>query len=209
MKTVAASDPECIDQALAVLCQGGLVAYPTDTIYGLGALATDDAAVRCLFAVKGRELDKALPLLLADAVQAEASAEMTPLARELMAAFWPGALTIVLRRRTEFRSLALAGGDTIALRVPDQPLVRELIRRFGAPLTGTSANRSGGASPLTADEVARQLADEIDLLIDGGPCPGGVESTVVDATGAVPRLLRKGALAWQSIAAVASRAASR
>lgn len=209
MKTIAASGPDSLQVALDVLRSGGLVCYPTDTVYGLGAGANDDSAVRRLYSVKERPADKPLPLLLADVEQVQTvAADVTPQARALMASFWPGALTIVLRRQSDYHSLALAG-DTVALRVPDQPLIREIIRQLGAPLTGTSANRSGGASPLTAGEVVRQLGDEIDLLIDGGTCPGGIESTVVDATAGAPKLLREGALPWERIAAVAAQVGRR
>ena len=184
-----------LDQAVGCLRAGGLVAYPTDTVYGLGAAADNDDAVRRLFQVKQRPSDKPLPLLLASTEQvAEVATDVPAVARRLMEAFWPGGLTIVLRRAPSYRSLALGGGDTVAVRVPDHPIPRELVATLGRPVTGTSANRSGGPAPLTAADVREQLGGQIDLIIDGGPCRGGTESTVIDCTVAPPRLLREGAV---------------
>ena len=198
--------PSTLDRAVERLRHGGLVAYPTDTVYGLGAAADNDDAIRRLFEVKGRSPDKALPLLLASADQVEGvAAVVPPVARRLMAAFWPGGLTVVLLRAPSYRSLALGGGDTVAVRVPDHPVPRQLIERLGGPLTGTSANRSGSPAPLTAAEVRRQLGGRVDVVIDGGPCAGGVESTVVDCTVDPPRLLRQGAVPWGEIERVLAR----
>ena len=189
-----------MERAVQCLRAGGLVAYPTDTVYGLGAAAGHDEAVRCLFERKGRALDRPLPLLLAAAEQVdEVAADAPPVARRLMAAFWPGGLTLVLGKAPSYRSLALGGGDTVAVRVPDHSVPRELVERLGEPMTGTSANRSGAPSPLTAAEVREQLGDLVELVIDGGPCPGGIESTVVDCTVDPPRLLRGGAIPWARI----------
>jgi L-threonylcarbamoyladenylate synthase len=121
-----------------------------------------------------------------------------------MEAFWPGGLTLVLRRHSGFRSLALGGGDTVAVRVPAHPVALELLRRLGEPLTGTSANLSGRPGPKTAQEVRRQLGDRVDLVVDGGPCPAGVESTVVDCTVDPPRVLREGAVAATRVATALS-----
>src|SRR3990172_7131733 len=135
-----ADDPECAAYAARLLKQGEIICYPTDTVYGIGAAATNDAAVRRLYAVKGRPLSKPLPLLIRDSASASFVAEVTPLAHTLMTRFWPGALTIIMRKLPDFRSLALAGQDTVALRVPDHDLVRDIIRLLGEPITGTSAN---------------------------------------------------------------------
>lgn len=186
-----AGDPECARYAAQLLKQGELVCYPTDTVYGIGAAATNDAAVCRLYAVKGRALSKPLPLLIATSASASFVGEVTPVAHTLMSRFWPGALTIVMRRNPDFHSLALAGQDTVALRVPDHDLVREIIRLLGEPITGTSANRSGARAPVSASEVAFQLGDMVALVIDGSRVPGGVESTVVDITGA-PAIVREG-----------------
>ena len=191
-KIVSSTDRSYLDEALRLLRQGELVCYPTDTVYGIGAAAGDDAAVRRLFAVKGRPLDKPLPLLIADAGDATWIADVTPLARTLMGRFWPGGLTIVMRKAERFHSVALAGQETVALRVPDHPLVREIIRLLGEPITGTSANRAGARPPVSAAEVAFQLGDMVSLVINGGPCPRRLESTVIDITQDPPRILRDG-----------------
>ncbi|HEU4759228.1 MAG TPA: L-threonylcarbamoyladenylate synthase [Dehalococcoidia bacterium] len=196
---VSATDPACTSEAVALLRRGELVCYPTDTVYGIGAAAGNEAAVRRLYAVKGRAPDKPLPLLIADTADAQRLADVTPGARTLMARFWPGALTIVLRKTGDFRSLALAGRDTVALRVPDDSLVRALVRRLGEPLTGTSANRAGAPPPVSASEVALQMGDMVSLIIDGGPCRRRVESTVVDLTQDGPRILREGPVSKQEI----------
>ena len=188
-----ADDPECAAYAARLLQQGEIICYPTDTVYGIGAAATNDAAVRRLYAVKGRPLSKPLPLLIRDSASASFVAEVTPLAHTLMTRFWPGALTIIMRKLPDFRSLALAGQDTVALRVPDHDLVRDIIRLLSEPITGSSANRSGARSPVSASEAALQLGEMVALVIDGGRSPGGVESTVVDITD-TPAIVREGAI---------------
>ena len=182
-------------EAVAVLKGGGLVAYPSDTVYGLGAAASDEQAVARVFAVKGRLSEKALSLLLADAEDMAALCAEIPLAAELLAErFWPGPLTLVLKRSPAFESAALGGGDSVALRVPEHLFLRELIRALGEPITGTSANRSGRPSCRTAREVQRRLGSAVDLIIDGGPSRAGRESTVVDITPPTPLIVRVGAL---------------
>lgn len=184
---------------MRLLRRGGLVCYPTDTVYGIGAAAGDAAAVRRLFAAKGRPPDKPLPLLLADAADAVLVAEVTPLARGLADRFWPGALTIVMRKAPSYRSLALAGGETVALRVPDHELLRAIVRALGEPVTGTSANRAGAPAPVSAAEVALQMGETVDLIIDGGRCRAGVESTVIDVTGDVAEVLREGGVSLAEV----------
>jgi L-threonylcarbamoyladenylate synthase len=185
---------EVIEKAVSALKRGGLVALPTDTLYALAAAARDDDAVGRLLATKGRDDGKPLPLFVSDLAMAEAIAVVTPGAATLARRFWPGALTIVLNKRPGFDSLALAGGETVALRVPDQETARAVIAAAGSPITGTSANRSGGPDPVTAEEVGRQLGAEVDVVIDEGPCPVGVASTIVDLTGDDLRILRRGAI---------------
>lgn len=202
VRIISASDPECVEEAARTLRSGGLVCYPTDTVYGIGAVAGDDGAVRLVFAVKGRPPDKAVPLLLADAAQAAEVAEVTPEAEALMARFWPGALTIVMRRREAFHSLALAGRETVGLRVPDHALLREIIRSAGQPITGTSANRAGAAPPLSAEEAALQVGEKVALIIDGGLSPRRRESTVIDITQKNVRILREGAVGRKEIEGV-------
>jgi L-threonylcarbamoyladenylate synthase len=187
------ADAHAVEIAVEALRAGELVAYPTDTVYGLGAPATDDNAVRKLYAVKGRTLDKPMPLLVADAAMASWVADVTPAAHRLTSAFWPGALTIVMKKLPEFHSLALAKQDSVGLRVPAYDLVRDIIRGLGEPLTGTSANRSGGRGPVSASEVAFQLGDMVALVIDGGRVAGGRDSTVIDLTPeSGPRIVREG-----------------
>ncbi len=190
-----------MEGAVALLRQGMLVCYPTDTVYGLGARAGSDEAVRRLYAVKDRPPDKPLPLLLPDPEEASWVAEVSPLARSLMNRFWPGALTIVMAKAPGFRSRALAGRDTIALRVPDHALVREIVRQLGEPITGTSANRTSAPPPVSAAEAAFGLGDAVELVIDGGRSASRVESTVVDVSEGVVRLLREGAVRREEIEA--------
>ena len=199
------SHPACIEQAAFLLRQGQLVCYPTDTVYGIGAVSSNDDAIRRLYAVKGRSPDKPLPLLIAEAAQASFYAQVTPLAKQLMSRFWPGPLTIVMHKADGLRSRALAGQNTVALRVPDNDVPREIVRMLGEPLTGTSANRSGARPPLSAAEVAFSLGDMISLVIDGGRSPGGVESTVVDVTGPAPVVVREGAVSQEELASVLGR----
>lgn len=186
---------DVLDEAAERLRAGGLAAFPTDTVYGVGALASDPVGVGRLFEAKNRPSDRAIPILLASAAELQGIVDDVPeAAARLAEAFWPGALTLVFRRRRNFASLALAGGETVAVRVPDHAVIRGLIERVGEPLAGTSANLSGDRSPVTADEVREQLGASVDIIIDGGRCPGGVESTVVDVSVDPPRVLREGAI---------------
>ena len=194
-----------LKEATRCLQDGGLVAFPTDTLYGLAAVAAQERAVERLFEAKERLRDRPLPILITSAADVNGVAvDVSPAARRLMEAFWPGGLTLVLRRHPAFRSLALAGGDTVAVRVPAHPGALELLRRVGEPLTGTSANLSGLPGLRTGEEVRHQMGDRVDLIVDGGPCPGGVESTVVDCTVDPPRVLREGAVSAERVAAVLS-----
>jgi len=198
-------DEAVLEEAARCLRDGGLVAFPTDTLYGLGAVATQERAVERLFEAKERPGDRPLPIFIASAADVDSVAtEVSQPARRLMETFWPGGLTLVLRRHPRFHSLALAGGDTVAVRVPAHPVALELLRRVGEPLTGTSANLSGRRGPRTAGEVRRQLGGRVDLIVDGGPCPGGVESTVVDCTVDPPRVLREGAVPAERVATALS-----
>jgi len=182
-------------EAATVLKGGGVVAYPSDTVYGLGAAASDARAIERVFAAKGRDAGKALSLLLADAADlAPLSAEVSLAARVLAQRYWPGPLTVVLRRSPAFHSAALGGGDTVAVRVPDHPFLCELIRALGEPITGTSANASGRPACRSAEEVQQELGDAVDLIVDGGPSAAGPESTVVSLTGSLPMVLREGAI---------------
>jgi L-threonylcarbamoyladenylate synthase len=193
-KIAAGGDRNCQEEAVRLLRQGELICYPTDTVYGLGAAARNGEAVRRVFAVKGRPPDKAMPLLIAAAGEASGLADVTPTARALMERFWPGALTIVMRKAEAYRSLALGGQSTVALRVPDHPLTQEIIRRLGEPVTGTSANLASASPPVSAVEAEAAIGDMVSLVVDGGACTRGRESTVVDITGATPRIVRQGAV---------------
>lgn len=197
MKThvVSADRPGALAQAAAVLRAGGLVAFPTDTVYGVGAHALLPDAVARLYTAKVRPEGKAIPLLLADAADIErVSRDLPPLAWRLIAAFWPGALTLVVPRSAWLPDIVTAGGPTVAVRLPDHPTPRALARALGAPLAATSANLSGQAEATTAAEVLAQLDGRIELLLDGGVCAGGVASTVLDLTVHPPAILRAGAL---------------
>lgn len=187
-----------IERAVQILRRGGLVAYPTDTVYGLAARATDDRAVEKLFEAKERPRDQPLPLLIASMDDIAMIVHNLPgNARRLMRAFWPGALTIILRKAETFHTIAAAG--TVGVRVPDHAIPRELARQLGEPITGTSANASGGEEPTTADEVRLQLGDAVDHVIDGGTGNSATPSTVVDCTVEPPRLVREGAVSRDEI----------
>jgi len=194
-RIVRADADSALAEAVAVLKGGGLVAYPSDTVYGLGAAAGDERAIERVFVVKDRDTEKALSLLLADAADlAPLCAQVPFLARVFAQRYWPGPLTLVLRRSPVFQSAALGGGDTVAVRVPDHAFLRELIRALGEAITGTSANRSGGPACRSAQEVEQELGEAVDLIIDGGPSGAGPESTVVSLTGSLPVVLREGAI---------------
>jgi L-threonylcarbamoyladenylate synthase len=185
--------PAALARAAAVLRDGGLVAFPTETFYGLGAAAGDAAAVRRVFAVKGRAESKPLLVLVDSIAMAETLAcEVTPRARELMARHWPGALTLVLRARPGLPRELTGGTETIGVRLSPHPVARGLVRALGAPVTAPSANREGAPPPTTAAEVLRAFDGAIDLVLDGGATAGGLPSSVVDVTGEAPRVLRQG-----------------
>jgi L-threonylcarbamoyladenylate synthase len=192
-----------IELAVEILKSGGIVAYPTDTVYGLGADPANEQAVEKIYRVKKRSPDLPLPLLLADVSDLIKVASTVPgIAWELAEHFLPGGLTLVLRKSPWVPGTVTAGGDTIAVRVPNHPVPTTLIRRLGMPLVGTSANISGKTSPVTADEVYGQLGDEVDLIIDGGRCPGGIESTVIDISGEIPTIVREGIISREEITKV-------
>jgi len=189
-----------VEKGISILKQGGIVAFPTDTVYGLGACANLQSAVERVYEVKKRPRNMALPLLLADTAQISEVAEPVPPVAWLLArAFLPGALTIVLPGSKAVSDFITAGGRTVALRVPSHPIPVALINGLKAPVVGTSANLSGKPSPLTADEVYAQLGGNIDLVIDGGKCPGGIESTIVDLSGEMPVVVREGAISREEL----------
>ncbi|MDY6906898.1 MAG: L-threonylcarbamoyladenylate synthase [Chloroflexota bacterium] len=187
-------------QAIEALKGGGIVAFPTDTVYGLGADARNEEAIARVYRAKERPPTMALPLLLSHISQIASVAQGVPdIAWLLAERFLPGPLTLVLHRAPSVPSILSGGGDRIAVRVPRHPTPIALIEGLGHPITGTSANRSGGPSPLTAGDVHLQLGGHIDIIVDGGRCPGGVESTVLDLTAQTPTILRQGALPREEI----------
>jgi L-threonylcarbamoyladenylate synthase len=188
-------EPDAIATAAACLRGGGLVAFPTETVYGLGVAAMDAAAVRRLFAAKGRPADDPLIVHVADiAGLAALVAARPPVVAALAARFWPGPLTIVLRRAPGVPDVVTAGLDTVAIRVPAHPVARALLAAAGIPIAAPSANLFSRPSPTTAAHVLEDLAGRIDMVLDGGPTQVGVESTVLDLSGDIPEVLRPGAV---------------
>jgi L-threonylcarbamoyladenylate synthase len=188
------------DTAVALLRAGGVLAFPTDTLYGLACDPRNPAAVAKLYRIKGRASDQAIPLIAADEAQIVAcGASLGPTALRLAARFWPGPLSLVVPAWASLCQDALGGQGTVAVRVPDHPVARALAAALGYPVTSTSANRSG--EPPTRDplSVLHGLGADIDGLIDGGASPGGPPSTMVDVTGETPRLVRAGAVPWDRV----------
>ncbi|MFQ6016231.1 MAG: L-threonylcarbamoyladenylate synthase, partial [Anaerolineae bacterium] len=192
--------PEAIERAVAVLKGGGLVAFPTDTVYGVGAHAFLPQAVELLYVAKERPHSKAIPLLLTTPDDLPSVAkDIPPVAWLLIEKFWPGGLTLVLPKRSAVPPVVSAGGPTVAIRVPDHPLALSLIQVLEAPLAATSANLSGQPECLSAQAVLKELGPRVHLILDGGRCPGGIPSTVVDLTTHPPRILRHGAIPAEAL----------
>lgn len=190
-----ALDAAEIARAVEVLASGGLVALPTETVYGLGADAGNPVAVRRIFAAKRRPVDHPLIVHIASATQLDHwCAEVPEAAKVLAAAFWPGPLTLILKRAAHVPDEVTGGQDTIGVRVPAHPLALELLRAFRGGVAAPSANRFGHVSPTTAEHVRAELGAEVDMVLDGGPCTVGIESTIVDLTTAQPRILRPGGI---------------
>jgi L-threonylcarbamoyladenylate synthase len=192
---------DAIERAAQLLRDGELVAFPTETVYGLGGDASDDAAVARIFAAKGRPRFNPLIVHVRGLAEAEALAAFDERARGAARRFWPGPLTLVLPRRSDsgLSLLASAGLDTIAVRAPRYPVAQSLLRATGRPIAAPSANRSGRVSPTTAAHVAAELGESVALILDAGPCPVGIESTVLDLTGTVPVLLRPGGVTLEEL----------
>lgn len=186
--------PAGLRAATDVLRRGGVVAFPTETFYGLAAPAFDSASVRRIFALKGRPDSKPLLVLVDSVAMAETVALVSEPARALMARYWPGALTLVLPARAIVPPEVTAGTGTLGVRVSSHPIAHGLVRAFGEPVTAPSANPSGLAAPTTADAVAAYFAAGLDLVLDGGPTAGGVPSTVLDVTVDPPAVIRQGAV---------------
>jgi L-threonylcarbamoyladenylate synthase len=199
-EVIPSTDPAAIEQALQVLRAGGLIAFATDTVYGVGALPSLAPAVERIYLAKGRPRDKAIPLLMDSASRLEEVAENIPPEASLLAKkFWPGPLTIVLTRKPAVPDKITAGGTSVAVRVPDHPFALRLIAAAGGALATTSANLSGQPDPITAQEVLGYLGGRIDLILDGGRCPGGIPSTVIDLSGSSPHVVRWGAIKHASL----------
>jgi len=191
----SAPEPVAFQEAAGCLLRGGLVAFPTETFYGLGANALDREALARVFKVKGRSESKPLLVLVDSLKMAESLAlEVSGLARQLMAVWWPGPLTLVVRATPELPSELTAGTGTVGMRIPDHPVALGLVRAARFPVTAPSANPSGEEPPTTAEGVWRFFEGKIDLILDGGAVPGGRPSTIVDVSVSPPRLLRAGAL---------------
>lgn len=194
--------PEAIVQAVRTLDKGGLVVMPTDTVYGLAAAAGNRKALAGLFAAKGRPAVKPLVVMVADQAAAMRLVEFPPAAKTLAEAFWPGPLTLVLPwpGSLDISTAVTAGLPTIGLRVPDHPAALAILRAFGQPLAVTSANPSGAESAVEPRQIEATLGSRVDLVLDGGAAPIGVESTILEVTPGGPRLLRRGALATGELA---------
>jgi L-threonylcarbamoyladenylate synthase len=197
-------DPSVVARAAAVLRRGGLVAFPTETVYGLGADATSERAIERLYVVKGRPPTHPLIVHLGDASWLDDwTVDVPEEARRLTASFWPGPLTLILRRSSRVPLAVTGGQDTVGVRVPRHPLALALLREFGSAVAAPSANRFGRISPTTAAHVVADLDGDVDLVLDGGPCEVGIESTIVDLSRGRPVVLRPGGIPPDRIAQVA------
>ncbi|MEX0807117.1 MAG: L-threonylcarbamoyladenylate synthase [Dongiaceae bacterium] len=207
---IVSGDEAGLRAAARVIAKGGLVAVPTETVYGLAGDATNDRAVARIFEVKARPQFNPLIVHVADRSMAAKLVSMNRVAERLADAFWPGPLTLVLprRRNASVSLLASAGLETLAIRMPAHPIALDLIRLSGRPLAAPSANPSGRLTPTEATHVAASLGDRIDLILDGGPCAIGIESTVLDLSEATPRILRQGGLPQNNIEALVGEMAS-
>jgi len=202
MKTsiLPVSDTEAFAHAVRLLRAGKVIAFPTDTVYGVGASGFNERAIEQLYVVKQRERDKPIPYLLAHAQSLDLVARAVPsAAQKLAAAFWPGALTLVVPALPRVPKILIAGGNSVAVRVPNHPTTRALIDSLGVPLAATSANLSGGADPATAAQVLAQLNGRLPMILDDGATRGNVPSTVVDVTCDPPKILRVGVISVQEI----------
>src|SRR6185503_20849697 len=188
-------DPASIQTAVDVLRKGGLVAFPTETVYGLGADADNEQALKAIFRVKGRPETHPLIIHLNRREQLQDWAASIPdSARKLAERFWPGPLTLILKKASRVSKVVTGGQETVGLRVPDHPAALSLLREFGGGVAAPSANRFGRVSPTTAEHVRQDLGGDVDFILDGGPCSIGVESTIVDLSSGDPVILRPGGL---------------
>ena len=214
LNTVRTDTPQLFEQAIkraAQLLRGGeVVGLPTETVYGLAANAFDESAVARIFEIKGRPAHNPIIVHIASLEMARSCvADWPELAEKLARAFWPGPLTMVLPRSERIPSIVAAGGETVGIRWPSHPLAQALIRECGFPLAAPSANLSNQLSPTAAEHVVKSLGDRVPMIIDGGPCQVGIESTVLDLTVLPPRVLRPGIIHDEALASVTGRLAKR
>jgi L-threonylcarbamoyladenylate synthase len=201
------ADPKTLEEAAAIIRAGGVVAIPTDTLYGLAADPFNDAAIARVFEAKGRSSDRALPLIAADAEQVATRLGLLPrMGRKLATEFWPGPLTLIISAPPALPAIVTAGSGKVGVRVPGHPTARALCRACRSPLTATSANVTDHPPTDDPDEVERTIGGRIDLLLDAGRTPGGPPSTVVDVTGEKPQLVRRGAILWEQVLACVDHA---
>lgn len=199
-------DAAVLENAAALILAGGIVAVPTDTLYGLAADPFSAEAVERVFAAKGRTADRALPLIAADIDQIEDQLGLLPPdGRRLAAAYWPGPLTLLMLRPATMPESVTGGLAHVGVRVPAHAVARGLCRACGRPLTATSANPSGAPASADPDDVVRALGESVDLLLDAGPTPGGMPSTIVNVCGPQVRLVRAGAIPWKEVQACLAR----
>ncbi len=192
--------PDVIRQACEVLRTGGLVAFPTDTLYALGANALDPVAIERVFTIKGRHHGKPLSVLVGSVEAAVALGDLSDGTRALMQTYWPGPLTIVVKASPQFPSVLTAATGTVGLRMPAGSVAQALLAAFGGPIIGTSANKTGGPDPADAKTVQRAVGGQIDLVLDGGRVALGVPSTVIDCTQVPARILREAAVSKAKLA---------
>ena len=197
------ADPPGIEEAAQIILQGGAVAFPTETFYGLAADALNERALQNIFQIKGREENKPLLLLVADRVWVpELVGKISPLAGRLMEKFWPGPLTLVFEASPHLPALLTANTEKVGLRISSHPVVQSLVHAVGRAITGTSANLSGQPSISTAGEVFRALGEKLDAILDGGKTAGGLGSTVLDVSGITPKFLREGSVSREELAPI-------
>jgi L-threonylcarbamoyladenylate synthase len=202
METASVADPDVVANAAAVLRAGGVIIFPTDTLYGLGADALSDAAVEKIYAIKGRDTGKPIHAIVSDMEMAERYAVVHDVARRLAKQFLPGSLTIILKKREGINMGITKGIDTIGIRIPKNNFCLALAREFDAPITATSANRAGAATGQDLPEIFEQLGDSakhVDLAIDAGELPPSLPSTVIDLSGGLPNILREGAISMAEL----------
>jgi L-threonylcarbamoyladenylate synthase len=193
-----------IESGIYILKKGGVIAFPTDTVYGLGAVYDDVAATERIYRVKNRPLEMALPVLVAGEEQVrQIAGDISLEARRLIRSFKPGYLTLVLKKTAGVPDIVTGGGETVAVRITAHPIPLALIKGIGKPIIATSANRHGRPTAITAEDARREIGNRIDLLIEG-ECPVGVESTIIDVTGDISRIVRRGAITKEEIERVCS-----